>query len=46
MHRLPCLVLLLLFVAASKILFEDQPQAAGTKQSRWADMAVRPAYFV
>jgi hypothetical protein len=45
-HCLPCFVLLVLIAAAGKIHFEEQALVAGTKQSRKADMAVKPACFV
>jgi hypothetical protein len=46
MHCHPCLVLLVLLVAATKIHFEERALVVGTKQSRQADTAVRPACFV
>jgi hypothetical protein len=45
-HCLPCFVLLVLIAAADKIHFEEQALVAGTKQSRKANMAVKPACFV
>jgi hypothetical protein len=46
MHRLPCFVLSVLLVVVVKVHFVEQAQVVGTKQSRQANRAVGPAYYV
>jgi hypothetical protein len=46
MYCLPCLVLLVLLVAAAKINLKSNRKWQGTKQSRQADKAVRYACSV
>ncbi len=43
---LPCFVLSVLLVVVVKIHFVEQAQVAGRKQSRLANRAVGPAYYV
>jgi hypothetical protein len=46
MYFLPYFVLLVLLVATTKILFEEQALVEDAKQSMQADKAVGPACFV